>query len=137
MEDLRACGAVRLGRRRQRRRAARTDLDGRNAEAARLEDDADAAGRDALAEPTNHPAGDQDVLHLASTGNLGPDKSHAAAAPLLNPWSHGTVRGSARVRAGTQARRCRRERAALGAGEVLGGEGGEGNGGQWRQGGWG
>ena len=136
MEDLRACGVVRLGRR--RRRAARTDLDGRNAEAARLEDDADAAGRDALAEPTNHPAGDQDVLHLASTGNLGPDKSHAAAAfPLLNPLSRATVPVSAHVRARAQARLCRRERAALGAGEVLGGEGGEGNGGQWRQGGWG
>jgi hypothetical protein len=58
----------------------RTDLDGRNAEAARLEDDADAAGRDAFAEPAHHPAGDQHVLHLA------PAKSPVAAVSLLlNP----------------------------------------------------
>ena len=51
------------------RRRARTDLNGRNAEATRLEDDADAAGRDALAEAAHHAASDQHVLHLA--GNLG------------------------------------------------------------------
>jgi hypothetical protein len=50
--------------------AARTDLNGRNAEAARLEGDADAAGRDALAEPAHHPAGDKHVLHLAPASPL-------------------------------------------------------------------
>ena len=106
MEDLRACGVVRLGRRR-RRRAARTDLDGRNAEAARLEDYADAAGRYALAEPANHPAGDQDVLHLASPGNLGPDKSHAAARRRrrrLPPPQSPVPRDSSRQRPRPRAR---------------------------------
>ena len=110
MEDLRACGVVRLGRRRRRRRrrrrAARTDLDGRNAEAARLEDYADAAGRYALAEPANHPAGDQDVLHLASPGNLGPDKSHAAARRRRLPPPQSPVpRDSSRQRPRPRAHR--------------------------------
>ena len=40
----------------------RTDLDAGDAEAAGLEDDADAAGSDALAEATDDAAGDQHVL---------------------------------------------------------------------------
>lgn len=40
-----------------------TDLDGGDAEAAGLEQDADAAGRHALPEPAHHSAGHQHVLH--------------------------------------------------------------------------
>ena len=40
-----------------------TDFDGGDAKATGLEDDADAAGRDALAEATDHAAGDEHVLH--------------------------------------------------------------------------
>jgi hypothetical protein len=63
----------------QQEAAARTDLDGRNAEAARLEGNADAAGRDALAEPAHHPAGHKHVLHLA------PDKSPQTPPPPQSP----------------------------------------------------
>lgn len=48
---------------RERERERRTDFDGRDAEATGLEDDADAAGGDALAEAADHTSGDQDVLH--------------------------------------------------------------------------
>jgi hypothetical protein len=49
-----------------------TDLDRRDAEAAGLEHDADAAGRHALPEPAHHAAGHQHVLHgLASSRSPG------------------------------------------------------------------
>lgn len=66
---------------------ARTDLDGGNAEPARLEDDADAARRDALPEPAHHPAGHQHVLHLAPPGEREREReSHARRTFFpLNP----------------------------------------------------
>lgn len=80
MEPIKKFSFRQRAHRMRERRWRKTDFDGRDAEAARLEDDADAAGRDALPQAANHAAGYQDVLHLP------PPRSPLHFAPLSSPF---------------------------------------------------
>jgi hypothetical protein len=74
-----------------------TDLDGGDAEAAGLEQDADAAGRHALAQPAHHAAGHQHVLHgLESSARRVPAPS--ARSPLSRARVARSLTATARAR---------------------------------------
>jgi len=65
----------------------RTDLDAGDAEAAGLEDDADAAGGDALAEPADDAARDQHVLGGRGPRLLARRRGHeAGGGGAAFPW---------------------------------------------------
>jgi hypothetical protein len=102
-----------------------TDLDGGDAEAAGLEDDPDAAGRDALPEPADHAAGHQHVLHDAFGGSIswragGRARGARGRLSLTRSSRRGTraVGGGALPRRGGTEGRGKRRRDGMGNGRM-------------------